>query len=459
MYYLVGFIIAIAVGLTGIGGGSFTVPALVLLTGLTAGEAVGTAFLFAGVLRLIAAPFYLLGKQIHSRYLWLLLQGAVPGLLVGTWALRLLNRDAGNPVVILLLGILLAASSSVTFIRRVQNPAFAGKNHRWLPWLALPIGMESGFSSAGAGALGSISTPILFQLLLGGLPGVVFGCLLAKRVPANKLKTAVAMVAIFAGLQLVWTGSRTLAAKRSTNTAKIGRVETMFEDYQQAVTNYRKDVANGRKGGIKRYIWQSMKNFSEELQRAEKQKGEEAEADAVALLLLQRCGFNPGIALAAAEKMDLLLGGGGANGWQAGMTEILCSIHPDWMERIQKTQMNLNCLQSSGNLCENHVTYPVENFLSQLHEGMAQLDSYQEETVRIAEGESSSAQIFQAEVKVDPKDAALQVDGQPVSPGTLQLPVGPHTLSVTRDGYRQQEQQITIFPDVQPKVKIKLKKL
>src|SRR6266852_4293869 len=259
MYYLVGFIIAIAVGLTGSGGGSFTVPALVLLAGLTAGEAVGTAFLFAGVLRLIAAPFYLLKKQIHSRYLWLLLQGAVPGLLVGTWALRFLNRDAGNPVAILVLGVLLAASSSVTFIRRVQNPSFAGKNYRWLPWLALPIGMESGFSSAGAGALGtvlllnysemtpaqvvgtdllfglvlaligsafhwtfgSISMPILFQLLLGGVPGVVFGCLLAKRVPANKLKTAVALVAIFAGLQLVWTGSRSLASRRATNAAKI----------------------------------------------------------------------------------------------------------------------------------------------------------------------------------------------------------------------------------------------
>jgi uncharacterized membrane protein YfcA len=259
MHYLIGFLIALAVGLTGIGGGSFTVPALVLLAGLTAGEAVGTAFLFAGVLRLIAAPFYLLGKHIHSRYLWLLLQGAVPGLLVGTWLLRLLSRDAGNPVVILFLGVVLAASSSVTFIRRVQNPAFAGKNHRWLPWLALPIGVESGFSSAGAGALGtvlllnysemtpaqvvgtdllfglvlavigsafhwsfgSISMPILFQLLLGGIPGVVLGCLLARRVPANKLKTAVALVAIFAGLQLVWTGSRTLAERRAANVARI----------------------------------------------------------------------------------------------------------------------------------------------------------------------------------------------------------------------------------------------
>src|SRR6202043_2245699 len=129
MNFLLGFLIALAVGLTGIGGGSFTVPALLLLAGLTAGEAVGTAFLFAGVLRLIAAPFYLAGKHIHARYLWLLLQGAVPGLLAGIWALRLLNRDAGNPLVIVVLGVLLAASSSITFIRRVQNRSFAGKNH------------------------------------------------------------------------------------------------------------------------------------------------------------------------------------------------------------------------------------------------------------------------------------------------------------------------------------------
>src|SRR5467141_3207826 len=263
MNFVIGFLIAAAVGLTGIGGGSFTVPALMLVVGLTAGEAVGTAFLFAGVLRLIAAPFYLLGKQIHSRYLWLLLQGAIPGLLVGIWALRWLNRDAGNPVVVVLLGVVLATSSSVTFVRRVQNPTFAGKNHRWLPWLALPIGMESGFSSAGAGALGtvlllnysemtpaqvvgtdllfglvlavigsafhwtfgSINSPVLVELLAGGIPGVVAGCLLARKVPANKLKTAVAMVAIFAGLQLVWTGSRALAERRATNAARIAAHE------------------------------------------------------------------------------------------------------------------------------------------------------------------------------------------------------------------------------------------
>lgn len=43
MEVIVGFLIAVTVGLTGMGGGSFTTPALVLLAGLPAGDAVGTA--------------------------------------------------------------------------------------------------------------------------------------------------------------------------------------------------------------------------------------------------------------------------------------------------------------------------------------------------------------------------------------------------------------------------------
>jgi uncharacterized protein len=259
MNFLIGFLIAVAVGLTGIGGGSFTVPALVLIVGLTAGEAVGTAFVFAGVLRLIAAPFYLVGRNFHARYLWLLLVGAIPGLLLGTFVLRLIGQEGGNPVVIILLGILLAASSSVTFAPRVQNPGFARKNPRWLPWLALPIGVESGFSSAGAGALGTVlllnyseMTPaqvvgtdlifglvlaviggafhwrfgainslVLGQLLAGGIPGVVFGCALARHVSARKLKLVIAAIAIFAGVQLVWNGTRTLLANRAVTSVKV----------------------------------------------------------------------------------------------------------------------------------------------------------------------------------------------------------------------------------------------
>jgi uncharacterized protein len=257
MNILIGAVIALAVGLTGIGGGSFTVPALVLIVGLPAEMSVGTAFVFAGVLRLIAGPFYLAGRHVHWRYLWLLALGAVPGLLIGTYALTWLSRGGASPVVVIILGALLTASSSITFIPRAQNREFAKKNSSWLPWLALPIGVEAGFSSAGAGALGtvlllnysemtppevvgtdiffglvlavlgsafhwkfgSINHQVLLQLLEGGVPAVIVGCIFARRVPARKLKLVIATIAIFAGLQLIYSGAKSLMARRVTNSA------------------------------------------------------------------------------------------------------------------------------------------------------------------------------------------------------------------------------------------------
>ena len=248
---LIGFVIALAVGLTGIGGGSFTVPALLLFAGLSAGEAVGTAFVFAGVVRLVAAPFYLFNRQIHSRYFWLLLQGAVPGLLAGTLVLRFVTERGGKPTIAIILGLVLALSSALTFAPRARNHEFAFRNSHWLPWLAFPIGVESGFSSAGAGALGtmlllnysemtpsqvvgtdllfglvlavlgsifhgslgSVSSSVLFPLLLGGVPGVLLGCVLSRHIPAHRLRAVIAVLAICAGLQLVVFGVQARAQK------------------------------------------------------------------------------------------------------------------------------------------------------------------------------------------------------------------------------------------------------
>lgn len=267
---LIGFVVALAVGLTGIGGGSFTVPALLLFAGLSAGEAVGTAFVFAGVVRLVAAPFYLFSRQIHARYFWLLLRGAVPGLLAGTLVLRFVTERGGNPLVIIILGVVLALSSALTFAPRARNQEFAFRNPHWLPWLAFPIGLESGFSSAGAGALGtmlllnysemapsqvvgtdllfglvlaligsifhwslgSVSSSVLFPLLLGGLPGVLLGCLLSRRIPAHRLRAVIAVLAICAGLQLVVSGVKSRAQKAANANNKSVAVSS--ERYRTA---------------------------------------------------------------------------------------------------------------------------------------------------------------------------------------------------------------------------------
>jgi uncharacterized protein len=262
MHLLLGFLIALAVGLTGIGGGSFTVPALLLIVGMPAGEAVGTAFVFAGVLRLIAAPFYLFRRNVNSQYFRLMLKGAIPGLILGIVALRAIAHTGNSPLIVVVLGLLLTVTAALSFIPKAQNPNFVVKNSRWLPWLAFPIGIESGFSSAGAGALGtvlllnysemspaqvvgtdiifglvlaiigstvhwtlgSISAPVLLELLAGGVPGVIIGCLLAKRVPAQKLKVVVAGVALAAGLQLIWSGIHSSVAAHSAAATKLNTV-------------------------------------------------------------------------------------------------------------------------------------------------------------------------------------------------------------------------------------------
>jgi uncharacterized membrane protein YfcA len=179
-----------------------------------------------------------------------MLKGAVPGLLIGTALLEWMSDTSWAPLVVIILGLLLAGSSAISLVQRMQRPTFAKKNGHWLPWLALPIGIESGFSSAGAGALGtvlllnyseltalevvgtdilfglalavigaafhwsigSISQPALMQLLIGGVPGVLLGCLLARRVPVRRLKAVIAAIAMLAASQLVWSGSRNLAA-------------------------------------------------------------------------------------------------------------------------------------------------------------------------------------------------------------------------------------------------------
>ncbi len=244
MQVAVGFVIALFVGLTGVGGGSFTTPALVLLAGLSGAEAVGTALAFSMAVRLTAAPFYVAGKQVHLRYLWFMLLGAIPGLLAGTYLLATLDLKRWNSRVLVLIGVTLILSSMLTLLYRNRRPGTWKNSTPWLPWLTLPIGIETGFSSAGAGALGTIllincsemsaaqvvGTDLLFgivlaaagslfhftagsisgstlqHLLIGGIPGVLIGCVLAPRIPSSKLKPLIIAITLLLGLQLVWHG-------------------------------------------------------------------------------------------------------------------------------------------------------------------------------------------------------------------------------------------------------------
>src|SRR3954468_21135823 len=159
MEFALGFLIACAVGLTGVGAGSITAPVLILSFGLSPAAAVGTALTFAAVIKLSVLPIYIRRRQVDYRVLKLLCIGGIPGVLVGVYLLGKMDTKSYEKAIFLLLGVTIITVSLGTLYRTIRNRmSHANRDRsRWLPPLAALIGGEVGFSSAGAGALGAIA--------------------------------------------------------------------------------------------------------------------------------------------------------------------------------------------------------------------------------------------------------------------------------------------------------------
>src|SRR3974377_301604 len=108
MPYLVGFVIAMAVGLTGVGAGSITAPILILFFAISPADSVGTALIFAAVIKLIVAPMYLLRKQVSLRVLLMLCVGGLPGVLLGVFLIGALNVRHYERALFVILGLTIA---------------------------------------------------------------------------------------------------------------------------------------------------------------------------------------------------------------------------------------------------------------------------------------------------------------------------------------------------------------
>lgn len=238
-----GFLIALAIGLTGVGAGSITAPALILLMNLPAPTAVGTALIYGGIVKLVGAPSYLFRKQVDFRVLGWMIAGGLPGVLAGS---ILFSRYARIRSGLLLgvLGAMIALTSAANLWRLIRGDrAEPSKDRRrWLPFITLPIGAEFGFSSAGAGALGSVAlmglttiparqivgTDVFFglalsligggfqlttgnfdpalltKLLAGGIVGVLVGANLSALMPSRTLRFALSLWLMSLGGQLCW---------------------------------------------------------------------------------------------------------------------------------------------------------------------------------------------------------------------------------------------------------------
>jgi uncharacterized protein len=252
MQYIIGFIIALFITLTGVGAGTITVPILVLFLGVPAPVAVSIGLIFSSAVKLILVPAQIARGNVAWRTLGFMLLGGVPGVLVGSLFLKHLVTAGSQNIVNLLLGIILVATSSWQIIfsfRPMRQRNEVRDRSPWLAWLMLPVGAEVGFSSAGAGALGSAAllsltpllpaqivgtdiafgfvvsligsgahwfTPVsdptlLLQLIAGGVVGAIGGTVVSTHIPRRPLRFALWIWLLVLGGQFlfnsykVWT--------------------------------------------------------------------------------------------------------------------------------------------------------------------------------------------------------------------------------------------------------------
>jgi len=220
-------------------------PVLMLFFHVPPAAAVGTALAFSAVIKLTIAPVYVLRKQIHYKTLVRLCAGGIPGVLAGVLAMNRLDAKNHRGTLFLVIGGLVASMAVYNLIRTLSRSTHSRPmqdRSRWLPLIAAGIGSEVGFSSAGAGALGSVAllnlsplspaqvvgtdvtfglalsligggihfsaghyqSAILIRLIAGGIFGALIGANLLSVLPSRPLRVALSAWLTFMGAQLCW---------------------------------------------------------------------------------------------------------------------------------------------------------------------------------------------------------------------------------------------------------------
>jgi len=255
MQYIIGFIIALFIALTGVGAGTITVPILVLFLKVPAPVAVGIGLMFSAAIKLILVPAQIVRRNVAWRTLGFMLLGGAPGVLLGSLFLRHLVTAGSQNLLNAILGAILVSTASwqLAFsLRTVKDNRDSRDRSPLLSWLMFPVGAEVGFSSAGAGALGSAAllslTPLapaqivgtdivfgfavsligsgahwfshatnpelLFSLIAGGIFGAISGTLLSARIPRRPLRFALWVWLLILGGQFIFNSYHVWAAMR-----------------------------------------------------------------------------------------------------------------------------------------------------------------------------------------------------------------------------------------------------
>ena len=252
---ILGFVVGLLVGLTGMGGGALMTPALILLGLARPVIAVGTDLIWGALTKAVGGFVHCRQKTVDFTIVKRLAIGSIPGALAGLALLVHLHKhgfETMDRVIVRLLAVALMCVALSLFVRAIRgrkteieasNEGFVQGKPAWLTSvLGAVVGFLVSLTSVGSGSLivaclvvlypktsmrrivgsdilhalilvgisalghlgiGTINVPLLVALLIGSLPGVWIGSKMSVVVPERVLQPILAVTLFFLGYKLL----------------------------------------------------------------------------------------------------------------------------------------------------------------------------------------------------------------------------------------------------------------
>ena len=244
--FLIGFVVAIVIALTGVGASVVTAPLLILFLKIPVDIAVSTTLAYSAIVKFIVVPFQVVRRQIDYRILAIMLLGGVPGVIFGSVAFKRVATNGPKAALSFALGAIIFFTAAWHLYRHFYPSALerphSSARSKWLALITLPIGAEIGFSSAGAGALGTVAllgltsltatqvvgtdlafglviavvgsgvhligghydSALLIKLAAGGVVGGLIGSGIAPKIPNRNLRFVLSLWLLVIGIQFCY---------------------------------------------------------------------------------------------------------------------------------------------------------------------------------------------------------------------------------------------------------------
>ena len=247
---VIGFIVGILIGMSGVGGGVLLLPVLIFGLRVPPIIAVGSDALFNFFTKIPASLMHLKKGTVRRKVVMALALGSIPGSIAGVKLLmyiRHLYGDGVNSFIKTTVGVLLIVIPMLLLFQRhieerIANRPPSLKGFAGMTVIGLVAGFLVGMTSVGSGSiimmlllvfysftpkvnvgtdivhavlltgvtglmhfrLGNVDSQLVLTLLIGSIPGGLIGSHLATRVPMIWLRRMLCALLLITGARMLW---------------------------------------------------------------------------------------------------------------------------------------------------------------------------------------------------------------------------------------------------------------